>query len=81
MDLFSLLGRTLIASLFIVSALMTIFTKGGFQNFSDMFKSKNLPLPNVLAALSLMLKIVGGLLIIFDYSNFNKIILSILYSK
>ena len=56
-------GRILIASLFVISGLLSIY---GFDNFSGMIKSKNVPLPILIAVIGIAMKLLGGLSVMFD---------------
>jgi putative oxidoreductase len=56
----ALVGRILLASLFIISGAMKI---PGFEGTAGYIASKGLPMPQVLAALTLALELGGGLMI------------------
>ena len=60
-------GRVLLASLFIVSAIKSIFW--GFGDFSNAVASKNIPFPVFVAVLVLAVKIVGGISVATDYKS------------
>ena len=76
MKITRLIGRNLLASLFVVSALYSIFYD--FNGFAKAVESKNLPFPIILAILALTIKILGGLSIAFNYySNFGTLVLLI----
>lgn len=66
-----IIGRVLLASLFVSTAIKTILTD--FGGFSAMIASKNIPYPALLAILVLGLKLIGGLSIVFD-SRFSKML-------
>lgn len=63
------IGRILVASLFIISGLTSVYNFGGYVNA---VKSKNIPFPTIIAALALVLKIFGGIIIAFS-NNINYI--------
>lgn len=60
-----LIGRNLLASLFIISALNSIIYD--FDGFVKAIESKNLPYPVILAIFVLTIKLLGGLSIAFNY--------------
>jgi uncharacterized membrane protein YphA (DoxX/SURF4 family) len=62
-----IVGRTLLASLFIVTALKSILF--GFDGFVGMVKSKNIPFPVIVAILALATKLIGGLSVTFDWHS------------
>lgn len=72
-----IIGRMLLASLFVVTALKAILTD--FSVFSDMIASKNIPYPSLIAILVLGLKLIGGFSIVFDskFSKFSNLLLII----
>jgi putative oxidoreductase len=71
-----IIGRILLSSLFIISALHTIFY--GFDGFVKAIESKNLPFPVILAILVISIKLLGGLSIAFDrYADYGTIALLI----
>jgi putative oxidoreductase len=60
----ALVGRILIALLFVVAGFGKI---GGFDGVAGYIASKGLPMPQVLAALTIALEVGGGLLLIAGY--------------
>jgi len=62
-------GRILLGSLFLISAINSLFF--GFDNFVNTIKSKNIPFPILVAFIVLIFKLVAGVLIISDnYENY-----------
>jgi putative oxidoreductase len=57
-------GRTLVALLFIISGVGKI---GGFSGLVGYIASKGLPLPELLAALTIALEVGGGLLLVVGW--------------
>ena len=53
-------GRLLLAALFIISGFAKI---GGFEGTADYIASKGLPMPQVLAALTILVELGGGILL------------------
>jgi putative oxidoreductase len=60
----ALAGRILLAALFVISGYGKI---GGFDGISGYIASKGLPMPQVLAALTIALELGGGILLIVGY--------------
>jgi len=60
----ALAGRILVALLFVISGYGKI---GGFDGISGYIASKGLPMPQVLAALTIALELGGGILLIAGY--------------
>ena len=60
----ALVGRVLIALLFVVAGFGKI---GGFDGVAGYIASKGLPMPQVLAALTIALELVGGLMLMAGY--------------
>jgi putative oxidoreductase len=60
----ALVGRILIALIFVISGAMKI---GGFSGVAGYIGSKGLPMPEVLAALTIALELGGGLLLIIGW--------------
>ena len=60
----ALAGRILVALLFVISGYGKI---GGFDGISGYIASKGLPMPQVLAALTVALELGGGILLIAGY--------------
>ena len=60
----ALVGRILIALLFVVAGFGKI---GGFDGIAGYIASKGLPMPQVLAALTIALEVGGGLLLMAGY--------------
>ena len=58
-DIFSWLGRLMIAALFIIGGVLTAMN---FRGFSQTIQQLRLPMPTVLAVIAILTKIVGGLL-------------------
>jgi putative oxidoreductase len=56
----ALVGRILLAAIFIISGFMKI---PGFEGTAGYIASKGLPMPQVLAALTILLELGGGLMI------------------
>ena len=63
-DALSLIGRILLASLFLVSGYDKI---GAFAGTVGYIGSKGLPLPQVLAAATIGLEVLGGLLLVIGW--------------
>ena len=61
------IGRILIGSLFLISAIDSLFF--GFESFVNNVKSKNIPFPFLIALIVLFFKLISSLLIIFNYYN------------
>jgi putative oxidoreductase len=60
----ALIGRILLAALFVISG----FTKiGGFSGVAGYIGSQGLPMPEVLAALTIALELGGGILLMIGY--------------
>ena len=62
----ALFGRILVALLFILSGWSKI---GGFEGVSGYIASKGLPMPQVLAALTIALELGGGILLAIGYKT------------
>ena len=60
----ALVGRILIALLFVVAGFGKI---GGFDGVAGYIASKGLPMPQVLAALTIALELAGGLMLMAGY--------------
>jgi putative oxidoreductase len=63
-NLAALIGRILIAVIFLVSGYGKI---AGFDGVAGYIGSKGLPMPEVLAALTIVLELVGGVLLVIGY--------------
>ena len=63
-DALALIGRILLAWLFLVSGFDKI---GGFAGTAGYIASKGLPMPDVLAGATIALEVVGGLLLIVGF--------------
>ena len=63
------IGRMLLGSFFLFSAIHSFF---GFNDFVELVKSKNIPLPIIVSLIVLICKLITGILIISnDYENYN----------
>ncbi len=60
----ALIGRVLLAAIFVISGYGKI---GGFHGVAGYIGSKGLPMPEVLAALTIALELGGGILLIVGY--------------
>ena len=60
----ALIGRILIAAIFVISGFNKI---GGFSSVAGYIGSKGLPMPEVLAALTIALELGGGILLMIGY--------------
>jgi putative oxidoreductase len=60
----ALAGRILLAAIFVISGFGKI---GGFEGIAGYIASKGLPMPQVLAALTIALELGGGILLIVGY--------------
>jgi putative oxidoreductase len=60
----ALIGRVLLALIFVISGFNKI---GGFQGVAGYIASKGLPMPQLLAALTIALELGGGILLIIGY--------------
>ncbi|HUP97544.1 MAG TPA: DoxX family protein [Usitatibacter sp.] len=60
----ALVGRILVALLFVVAGFNKI---GGFEGTAGYIASKGLPMPQVLAALTIALELGGGILLMVGY--------------
>jgi putative oxidoreductase len=60
----ALVGRILLAAIFVISGFNKI---GGFEGTAGYIASKGLPMPQVLAALTIALELGGGILLIIGY--------------
>ena len=60
----ALIGRILLAAIFVISGFMKI---GGFSGVAGYIGSKGLPMPQVLAALTIALELGGGLLLVIGW--------------
>lgn len=69
-ELAKTLGRALLASVFIVPAIQSIMN---FNQFAGSIQSKNIPLPQLVAAIVLALKLLGGLSIVFNKHDGNTV--------
>jgi putative oxidoreductase len=63
-DWAALLGRVLLALIFVTSGFGKI---GGFEGTAGYIASKGLPLPQVLAALTILIELGGGILLIVGW--------------
>ena len=62
-------GRILLGSLFLISAINSLFF--GLDNFIDTVKSKNIPFPTLVALIVLIFKLIASILIISNnYGNY-----------
>ena len=59
------IGRSLLAALFVVTGIKGLFFD--FNGFVGAVASKNLPFPVLTALIALIMKIVGGLLVMFNF--------------
>ena len=62
----ALIGRILIALIFVISGFMKI---GGFSGVAGYIASKGLPMPEVLAALTVALELGGGILLVIGWKT------------
>jgi putative oxidoreductase len=62
----ALAGRILLAAIFVISGFSKI---GGFEGISGYIASKGLPIPQVLAALTIALELGGGILLVIGYQT------------
>ena len=62
----ALAGRILIAVIFVISGFGKI---GGFEGVAGYIGSKGLPMPQVLAALTIALELGGGILLMLGYKT------------
>jgi len=60
----ALAGRILLAAIFVISGFGKI---AGFEGITGYIASKGLPMPQVLAALTIALELGGGLLLVIGY--------------
>ena len=65
-DIAALVGRVLLAAIFVISGYGKI---GNFAGITGYIASKGLPMPSVLAGLTVVLEIVGGLLILSGWKS------------
>jgi putative oxidoreductase len=65
-NLLALAGRILIAVIFVISGFGKI---GGFDGVAGYIGSKGLPMPQLLAALTIALELGGGILLILGYKT------------
>ena len=63
-NMVALVGRVLLALIFVVAGYNKI---GGFEGTAGYIASKGLPMPQVLAALTIALELVGGVMIIAGF--------------
>jgi putative oxidoreductase len=63
-NLLALAGRILLAAIFVISGFGKI---SGFDGVAGYIASKGLPMPQVLAALTIALELGGGLLLVVGY--------------
>ncbi len=62
------IGRMLLGSLFLFSAIHSFF---GFNEFVKLVQEKNIPLPIIVSLIVLIFKLVAGILVISnDYNNY-----------
>ena len=62
----ALVGRILVALIFVISGYGKI---AGFEGVSGYIGSKGLPLPQLLAALTIVLELGGGILLVLGYKT------------
>jgi putative oxidoreductase len=62
----ALVGRILVALIFVISGYGKI---GGFEGIAGYIGSKGLPFPQVLAALTILLELGGGLLLMLGFKT------------
>ena len=60
----ALVGRLLLAALFVISGFAKI---GGFEGTAGYIASKGLPMPQVLAALTILVELGGGILLVVGW--------------
>jgi len=60
----ALVGRILVAAIFLISGFGKI---GGFEGVVGYIGSKGLPMPEVLAAATILLEVGGGILLVLGY--------------
>ncbi|HXS52780.1 MAG TPA: DoxX family protein [Usitatibacter sp.] len=65
-NLLALAGRILIAVIFVISGFGKI---GGFEGVAGAIGSKGLPMPQVLAALTIALELGGGILLVLGFKT------------
>jgi len=65
-DWAALLGRILLAGIFVISGFGKIT---GFEGTADQIASKGLPLPQVLTAIAILIEFVGGLAIVAGWKT------------
>lgn len=65
-NVLALVGRILIAAIFVISGFGKI---GGFEGVAGYIGSKGLPMPQVLAALTIALELGGGILLILGFKT------------
>lgn len=65
-DFATLVGRVLLAAIFVVSGFLKI---GGFAGVAGAIASKGLPLPEAGAVLTIVLELVGGLMIVVGWKT------------
>lgn len=65
-NLLALAGRILIAAIFVISGFGKI---GGFEGVAGYIGSKGLPMPQVLAALTIVLELGGGILLVLGFKT------------
>ena len=65
-NVLALVGRILIAAIFVISGFGKI---GGFEGVAGYIGSKGLPMPQVLAALTIVLELGGGILLILGFKT------------
>ena len=63
-NLLALVGRILLAAIFVIAGFNKI---GGFDGVAGYIASKGLPMPQVLAALTIALELVGGIMLVVGY--------------
>jgi putative oxidoreductase len=62
----ALVGRILVALIFVISGFGKI---GGFEGVAGYIGSKGLPMPQVLAALTILLELGGGILLVLGWKT------------
>ncbi|HSN19631.1 MAG TPA: DoxX family protein [Usitatibacter sp.] len=65
-NILALVGRILVAAIFVISGYGKI---GGFEGVAGYIGSKGLPMPQLLATLTIVLELGGGLLLILGYKT------------
>lgn len=63
----SVIGRVLLAAIFVVTAIMSLTSAAAFSKMSSMIASVGLPFPAVLALVALTVKLVAGTSLALGY--------------